>query len=425
MRAVGLAIVLMVISAGAARAINCLPGYVSIDCPPTGSGSASPYPPAQVNAAQSESYRQGIGDWRGLREWFDSEIGDRRAGADWWAANRSVTNHRSCAQAADDWSADRAAFAIGCEEAKRRLDPIDARRRDPQYRAGFSDEAKRLPIAAATATGSRPASTGTPQSAPTSDAANDAAACNDHRQRLRTEAEAAQAELNYLQNFRVPPPMVVGARTNVLQTTELNRRKDDLIARVNAINAEIQQEADCIVARQTTRQAERGRQTLMALGYKVISVEDFKLDGNDLAASATRVAVSGYYHFLTQNAEFLYSAKNVADNSPDDGIFLLTDGASRATRAAFLNCRQTGRGDLIGACPVKITGHATICRKLLISELQYPCLDVEDLVSAVLNANANANAKTEADQRWVSPTYKAGTAISDTIKLESQQKGGK
>jgi hypothetical protein len=34
----------------------------------------------------------------------------------------------------------------GCQDAKRVLDPIDVRRADPEYRAGFSEEAKRSPF---------------------------------------------------------------------------------------------------------------------------------------------------------------------------------------------------------------------------------------------------------------------------------------
>jgi hypothetical protein len=47
---------------------------------------------------------------------------------------------------------DKSAFRAGCEEAKRRLDPIDDRRRsDPEYRAGFSGEATVAPLKSTTA----------------------------------------------------------------------------------------------------------------------------------------------------------------------------------------------------------------------------------------------------------------------------------
>jgi len=47
---------------------------------------------------------------------------------------------------------DKSAFRAGCDEAKRRLDPIDDRRRtDPEYRAGFSSEVSIAPLESTTA----------------------------------------------------------------------------------------------------------------------------------------------------------------------------------------------------------------------------------------------------------------------------------
>jgi hypothetical protein len=79
------------------------------------------------------------------KAWFNSQDGDRRAGAAYWAANRSVSGHASCYAAA---TGDKVAFIAGCEEAERRLNPIDDRRHNgpPQYRAGLNDEASRLPV---------------------------------------------------------------------------------------------------------------------------------------------------------------------------------------------------------------------------------------------------------------------------------------
>lgn len=37
-------------------------------------------------------------------------------------------------------------FDAGCGAAKSILDPIDVRRKDPEYRAGFNDEATRAPL---------------------------------------------------------------------------------------------------------------------------------------------------------------------------------------------------------------------------------------------------------------------------------------
>jgi membrane protein implicated in regulation of membrane protease activity len=102
-------------------------------------------PPAATGA--TDGYRQGVADWRTLQAWFASQTGDSRAGADFWAANRSKAVHRSCADAGDNFPGDKAAFIAGCQESKRQLDLIDAKRlSEPQYRAGFNDEAKQLPL---------------------------------------------------------------------------------------------------------------------------------------------------------------------------------------------------------------------------------------------------------------------------------------
>jgi hypothetical protein len=105
---------------------------------------APPSAPAPVNAA----YDQGVTDWRALQAWFTTQSGDRRAGADWWAAHRSH-NPGPCDEAAEDYSDNQQAAALfeaGCKDAKAWLDPIDVKRADPQYKAGFNDEAKRDPL---------------------------------------------------------------------------------------------------------------------------------------------------------------------------------------------------------------------------------------------------------------------------------------
>jgi hypothetical protein len=116
-------------------------------------------PLAAGTGDQQTARAQALADWLALKAWSDAQTGDRRAGADYWAANRNVGDHLSCAEAAHDYEpgengpdpnrpGDKTAFFAGCQEAKRRLDPIDARQvSEPEYRAGFSDAAKRLPPA--------------------------------------------------------------------------------------------------------------------------------------------------------------------------------------------------------------------------------------------------------------------------------------
>lgn len=107
--------------------------------------------PAPSQPAPNPAYDQGVADWRALQAWFATQTGFERVGADWWAANRSRRDHQTCAEATRDQRTLPAFFVAGCEEAKRRLDAIDVKRADPQYRAGFNDEAKRLPLQSDTA----------------------------------------------------------------------------------------------------------------------------------------------------------------------------------------------------------------------------------------------------------------------------------
>lgn len=108
--------------------------------------SPSPTPSAQ---SATDSWQWGATDWRRLQAWFASQSGDRLAGANFWAANRSMAGHKSCDEAAADFAGDKGAFASGCLDAKARLDPIDAKRRsDPEYRAGFNSAARSAPSSA-------------------------------------------------------------------------------------------------------------------------------------------------------------------------------------------------------------------------------------------------------------------------------------
>jgi len=116
--------------------------------PPARGAPTSVAPTLAQNSAAG--YNQGVADWQALEAWFETQADDRRAGADLWAANRSIAGHKSCADAASAYQGDKGDFLGGCEDAKRRLGPIDRERlSDPQFRAGFADEAEKLAIAPA------------------------------------------------------------------------------------------------------------------------------------------------------------------------------------------------------------------------------------------------------------------------------------
>jgi type IV secretory pathway TraG/TraD family ATPase VirD4 len=124
-----------------------------------GSAFAPPARPAPAQPAQNSAYDQGVADWRALQAWFATQSGDRRAGADWWAAHRSH-DPAPCSEAAADYSDNQqvvSLFEAGCTDAKRWLDPIDAKRTDPQYKAGFNYEAGVLPLTPAASGTTMPA----------------------------------------------------------------------------------------------------------------------------------------------------------------------------------------------------------------------------------------------------------------------------
>ena len=85
----------------------------------------SPAPaPTPTAKPATASWQQGAADWRSLKAWFDLQSGDRRAGADFWAANRSNAHHPLCREAAE-LAGNKAEFIAGCQDAEARLDPID------------------------------------------------------------------------------------------------------------------------------------------------------------------------------------------------------------------------------------------------------------------------------------------------------------
>jgi uncharacterized protein len=102
------------------------------------------------NSPPPDSYSRGIADWYDLKQWSDAQTGERGLGVQYWEGNRNVPGHASCAEMADKRAAagaDRAAFLSGCDEARRRLDSIDDRRRsDPAYKAGFSSGFSGAPL---------------------------------------------------------------------------------------------------------------------------------------------------------------------------------------------------------------------------------------------------------------------------------------
>jgi hypothetical protein len=93
-------------------------------------------PPPTSDRPPSVAFMQGAIDRREWENWFASLSGDYRAGAAFWAQQRSTENTDSCygpnAQSLGDWTA-------GCLAAKRRLERSDSRRRgEPEYKQGWN-----------------------------------------------------------------------------------------------------------------------------------------------------------------------------------------------------------------------------------------------------------------------------------------------
>ncbi len=107
------------------------PAYI----PPTASlAPAAPGTPMASAAPTSTSFLQGKADRRAWEEWFASLSVDARAGAQFWASQRSLAHPVSCQSSALD-----AEWLAACVSAQQRLAPSDVRRRqEPDYRSGWN-----------------------------------------------------------------------------------------------------------------------------------------------------------------------------------------------------------------------------------------------------------------------------------------------
>ena len=93
--------------------------------------------PAEPGASKpSPAFQQGQADRHAWEAWFNAQIGEFRAGAEYWAAHRSEARTTCAAPArsvSPDWSA-------GCRAAAERLVAPDRRRiTERDYRAGWND----------------------------------------------------------------------------------------------------------------------------------------------------------------------------------------------------------------------------------------------------------------------------------------------
>jgi hypothetical protein len=93
---------------------------------------AAPTPPPQTRQQPQSSFERGLADRTTWESWVMGTQGQMRAGAEFWAANRSRPNPPTCNNPDPG-------FNYGCEAAKIQLARYDAlRRSDPEYRAGWN-----------------------------------------------------------------------------------------------------------------------------------------------------------------------------------------------------------------------------------------------------------------------------------------------
>ena len=90
--------------------------------------------PAPTVSSQPDPYADGLADRTAFENWRASLEPDEKAGADYWASQRSERHPGPCVR-----SDGNSAWVVGCRESQRRLAPTDARRlSEPKYRQGWN-----------------------------------------------------------------------------------------------------------------------------------------------------------------------------------------------------------------------------------------------------------------------------------------------
>jgi hypothetical protein len=110
--------------------------YVPSPSPPIPSPKADAVPSGAATSSASTAFQAGLDARRGWERWYAGLSGDYRAGAGFWASQRSLPYPGSC-RAPD--GASRGAFTDGCETARGTLMPSDYRKRaQPEFKQGWN-----------------------------------------------------------------------------------------------------------------------------------------------------------------------------------------------------------------------------------------------------------------------------------------------
>ncbi len=98
--------------------------------------------------------------------------------------------------------------------------------------------------------------------------------------------------------------------------------------------------------------------------YQAMTVRNFVIDGPQLAATQTRVRLTGFYVRQGRVAMLYPDAQSVimaqSNNANPPSVALLIDHASRALRESLLACDEDPAASQLG-CGVNIVGHASMC----------------------------------------------------------------
>jgi hypothetical protein len=278
-----------------------------------------------VPVLADDLYSRGVQDRMAWEAWFNSLIGDMRAGAEYWAGQRSKPVPGNCLGTPD--------FTSGCNQAKIRLtNPDTLRKSQPDYKLGWN---LGPPV---------PGILTPPSSTPPSWQNQDEVARRDEATARATEARNARVAAENEQRE-------IAARA---AKTEADRIKAEN-ERKRAENEALAQRAEAKLRYQEMMASEIKKE--QERGYKPITFDDYLLDKRDLAASKAKISIHGFYR-AAGKSEYLLKTPSSDATDDDSRISLLTEDAERDTRKYFLMCR-----DSVGICSINLLGTVTACTR--------------------------------------------------------------
>jgi hypothetical protein len=198
------------------------------------------------------------------------------------------------------------------------------------------------------------------------------------REQARQDREAAEEARQLAEREELK----VAAATK--EAEEAQRQRQQAEKRLEQIRSQIAAQqrarnealAQAEAAGQAAKDAER-RKSVTGDGYRLMTVMDFLLDGRELAANQTRVALEGTYT-REGGLGVLYASRRdlmMSRGNTQFRVALLADDASRSLRQTMLECQSN-----IGCEGLTIKGHATTCsvRNAFGVTHEEACIAVED-----------------------------------------------